>query len=485
MLRSVGRCAMFGFVLLGQRNHKMHIAHIDRLRLVDVRCSVLYFLAREITRCRSHISTDSGWSMCDVLFCTWPEKSQDAYRTSRPSPLVASKKLRDFTPTSKLPLRVWWEYSHQAKMSHFRKWFKFNFSSWPDESTLTILAKVVYWWAWNCAIFCSLLCSPVDVRYLFLYLLARKSQHNMHHRTSTSRRQLVPFFWTISILDKSPKVSTTDSGWHIWRFVQNGDCPKKGTSCRRLTSTDSIYHLFCTAVGNSPPFLTNLPFHDSANTVNHELWLKYLAKSWKGRFVKNGGELPTAGFVSLGQKINMHHRTSTDSIHQSMCAICFCISWPEKQQIHRTTLPDSNHQSMCDICFCISWQEKITTCIIAHRPDSNHQSMCDICFCISWQEKITTCIIAHRPIRFASRCAISVFPCGKQHFREIATPDWVGPLRRFTHTRKYVLFVKWPTQSGVAISLKCCFPHGCFCISWPENHNTTCIIAHRPDSNRQ
>ena len=28
------------------------------------------------------------------------------------------------------------------------------------------------------------------------------------------------------------------------------------------------------------------------------------------------------------------------------------------------------------------------------------------------------------------------------------------------HTREYVSLVKWPTQSGVAISRKCCFPHG-------------------------
>jgi hypothetical protein len=51
-------------------------------------------------------------------------------------------------------------------------------------------------------------------------------------------------------------------------------------------------------------------------------------------------------------------------------------------------------------------------------------------------------------------------PCGKQRFREIATPDWVGTLRRCTHTQQYVRFVKSPTQSGVAISRKRCFPHG-------------------------
>jgi len=41
-------------------------------------------------------------------------------------------------------------------------------------------------------------------------------------------------------------------------------------------------------------------------------------------------------------------------------------------------------------------------------------------------------------------------PCGKQHFREIATPDWVGHFTNMFHTREYVSFVKWPTQSGVA-----------------------------------
>ena len=52
------------------------------------------------------------------------------------------------------------------------------------------------------------------------------------------------------------------------------------------------------------------------------------------------------------------------------------------------------------------------------------------------------------------------YPGGKQHFREIARPDWVGTLRRCTHTQPYVRFVKRPTQSGLAISRKCCFPRG-------------------------
>jgi len=30
------------------------------------------------------------------------------------------------------------------------------------------------------------------------------------------------------------------------------------------------------AVGNSSPFLTNLPFHDFANYFNHESWFTFL-----------------------------------------------------------------------------------------------------------------------------------------------------------------------------------------------------------------
>ena len=77
-----------------------------RFRLVDVRYPLLYFLARKITRCNiahlyflarritstrcniAHIYRFRfGWSMCDIRFCiSWPEKSQDAYRTSRSIP---------------------------------------------------------------------------------------------------------------------------------------------------------------------------------------------------------------------------------------------------------------------------------------------------------------------------------------------------------------------------------------------------------------
>jgi len=56
------------------------------------------------------------------------------------------------------------------------------------------------------------------------------------------------------------------------------------------------WNAYETVVGNSPPFLTpNLPFHDFPKYFDHESWFTVLGKSWKGRFVKNRGELPTAG----------------------------------------------------------------------------------------------------------------------------------------------------------------------------------------------
>ena len=129
-------------------------------------------------------------------------------------------------------------------------------------------------------------------------------------------------------------------------------------------------------------------------------------------------------------------------------------SWPENQKMHHRTSTDSIYQSMCDICF-VHLGQKITRCIIAHRPirflgdvrylflyilarkskdASSHIDrfdswvLCDVCF-LHLGQKITRCIIAHRPIRFTSRCAISVL---------------------------YSIY-----QSMCDI---------CFCTSWPENH---------------
>jgi hypothetical protein len=88
-IHSVRLVAISTFVFLGQKNHKMHIAHLDRFRSVG-RCAIshfciswpdklqdayrtfrsipfgwlryplLYFLARKITRCISHIWTHVG-----------------------------------------------------------------------------------------------------------------------------------------------------------------------------------------------------------------------------------------------------------------------------------------------------------------------------------------------------------------------------------------------------------------------------------------
>ena len=42
-------------------------------------------------------------------------------------------------------------------------------------------------------------------------------------------------------------------------------------------------------------------------------------------------------------------------------------------------------------------------------------------------------------------------PCGKQHFREIPTPDWARTKRHLRHTRQYVFIVNGLAQSGVGI----------------------------------
>ncbi len=46
----------------------------------------------------------------------------------------------------------------------------------------------------------------------------------------------------------------------------------------RISRTNASYGI-ASAVGNSRPFLTNLPFHEFPEIVNHELWLKCLGNS--------------------------------------------------------------------------------------------------------------------------------------------------------------------------------------------------------------
>jgi len=123
-----------------------------------------------------------------------------------------------------------------------------------------------------------------------------------------------------------------------------------------------------------------------------------------------------SGVVSLGQQNhNMHHRTSTESIRESMYDIWRCIFVSLGQQnhnMHHRTSTDSIRQSTCDIWGCISWPAKSQH---ASSHIDRFDSPVDVRYLglyLFLASNITTCIIAHRvgchrPIRFASRCAIS------------------------------------------------------------------------------
>ena len=69
------------------------------------------------------------------------------------------------------------------------------------------------------------------------------------------------------------------------------------------------------------------------------------------------------------------------------------------------------------------------------------------------------CRLTHaRPLTRLARTTFN--PCGKQHFREIATPDWAGQITNLTYWWVCSHLRKVLTQSGVDISRKGCFPHG-------------------------
>jgi len=148
------------------------------------------------------------------------------------------------------------------------------------------------------------------------------------------------------------------------------------------------------------------------------------------------------------------------------CAILGLVfSWPENHKMHIAHLDRFGSVGRCAILGCISWPENHKM-HIAHLIDSVR--LVDVPRfkdAHTGTKRRLDVQMNNRGTGISGLCAIRGFvPCGKKHFREIATPDWVGTLRRFIHTRQYVLFVKLPTQSGVAISRKCFFPHG-FCIS--------------------
>jgi hypothetical protein len=66
-------------------------------------------------------------------------------------------------------------------------------------------------------------------------------------------------------------------------------------------------------------------------------------------------------------------------------------------------------------------------------------------------------------------------PCGKQHFRDLPTPDWASPSTTITYCSVYMTRSQVPAQSGVGKSRKCCFPHGVAC--------TRPVQCHRPATN--
>jgi len=138
-------------------------------------------------------------------------------------------------------------------------------------------------------------------------------------------------------------------------------------------------------VCHSGPFARQSPFRTLRQYFSMYSWLQLLSECSKWR-------LPSK-WAGVAHACNMHHRTSTDMLRQSMCDICFCISWPEISQ---------RASSHC-------------------ATDSIHRSMCDICFVFLGQKHITI-ILAHRPIRFTGRCAICAFMPPKRRFWKTKQP---------------------------------------------------------------
>jgi len=90
---------------------------------------------------------------------------------------------------------------------------------------------------------------------------------------------------------------------------------------RFIMSFLSTFQCFHQPSATRPRFLTNLPFHDFPKTVNHDSLLKYLGKSWKGRFVKNGGELPTTAFHGVSTLFGLRNMEIASKTHSDQsCA---------------------------------------------------------------------------------------------------------------------------------------------------------------------
>ena len=127
-----------------------------------------------------------------------------------------------------------------------------------------------------------------------------------------------------------------------------------------------------------------------------------------------------------------------------MCDMHLVIFWPRgtKQISH---IDQSNRIGRCAIYVVIIWPRGTYQADIAHQPVESNRWMCDMHLYAPqtiWENE--TARWASFSMDFAAavgneslfcdnlhfgQIANSVNPCGKQHFREIATPDWVRTLR--------------------------------------------------------
>jgi len=96
-----------------------------------------------------------------------------------------------------------------------------------------------------------------------------------------------------------------------------------------------------------------------------------------------GTKLPTTGVKSLP---NPAWLFLGNVVSHMVCDMCFVFSWPENHNMHHRTSTESMHRSMCDMHFCILLARKSQRAS-SHieslsSTDSIHLSMCDMCFCI-------------------------------------------------------------------------------------------------------
>jgi len=206
--------------------------------------------------------------------------------------------------------------------------------------------------------------SPVDVRYLFLYLLARKSQHASSHYTTDSIRRSMCDICVIS-----------------WPENHN---------MHHRTSTDSIHQSMCDiCFCISWPENHNM-HHRTSTRFESPVDVRYL------RF-----------YLLASENHNMHHRTSIDSIIQSMCDICF-VSLGQRKSQHASSHID-RFDSPVDVRYLFLY--------LLARKTTNSSQIDPIRITIDVRY-LFLYLLARKsqhasshidPIRITSRCAISVF----------------------------------------------------------------------------